>query len=258
MSNRAAPFLRAMFREYRRDRSRQLRECLAEYYLPLVHSWAGKMHRRLPRHVRLDDLNSAGSFGLLSALDRFDPARGNKFETFARPLVRGAILDYLRDIDFLPRQERALVSKLTRATDVLQLELGRRPSAMEIQQRLGVSSKHLAQLLVSASSGNAISLSRSRSGADGSKELFESDLLADKSQPSIVRTIERDDLRRQIIKGLSRAERLIVLLYYYEGLTLKEIGQVLDLSESRVSQMRTLLVKRLRARLHGRQHELAA
>jgi RNA polymerase sigma factor for flagellar operon FliA len=258
MSTLVAQFLRAMWKEYRRQPSLGLRDCLVEYYLPVVHQLAGKMHKRLPAHVRVEDLISAGSFGLLAAMDRFDLGRGNKFETFARPVIRGAILDYLRDIDFLPRQERSLVSKLTNATDVLQLRLGRPATALEIQQHLGISSTLLSQLLTSASAGNAISLSRPRSGPEGSKELFEGDLLSDKSQPTLISGLQRDDLKEQITRGLSRSERLIILLYYYEDLTLKEIGRVLDLSESRVSQMRTTVIKRLRVRMQGREQELAA
>src|SRR5438105_4537388 len=109
MRNLVAQFLRAMWSEFRRCNCPDLRACLIEYYLPLVTAEAKKLQKRLPAHVSADDLGSAGSFGLLAAIDRFDLARGNQFQTFARPKIKGHMLDYLRDIDFLPRQERALV-----------------------------------------------------------------------------------------------------------------------------------------------------
>jgi RNA polymerase sigma factor for flagellar operon FliA len=253
-----AQFLRAMWRELGRTRCSRVRECLIEYYLPIVRRIAMRMHKQLPEHVRLDDLMSAGNFGLLAAVERFDLARQNQFETFARPVIRGAILDYLRDIDLLPRHERAMVSKLTNVVDELHSVLGRPPTATEIRERLGISVALLGRLMSSARQGRPISLARSRSGPDDARECREADFLEDESQPPAWDSIQREDLKQRITRGLSRSERLIVTLYYYEGMSMKEIGVALELSESRVSQIRTKLMARLRTQLADRELELAA
>src|SRR5262245_40342838 len=117
MRSLVAQFLRGMWREFRRNESSELHTCLIEYYLPLVRTEAKKLQKRLPAHVSVDDLTSAGNFGLLAAIEKFEPQRGNLFQTFARPKIKGHMLDYLREIDFLPRQERALVSKLSTTTE---------------------------------------------------------------------------------------------------------------------------------------------
>ena len=253
-------FLRAMWREFGRTRCFRLRECLIEYYLPIVRRIAARTHRRLPEHVRLDDLIAAGSFGLLSAVERFDIARKIQFESFSQPVIRGAILDYLRDIDLLPRHERAMVSRLSNVTEDLQAQLGRPPTAGEIQQRLGISPGILGRLMSSLQrGGRAVSLSNAYlAGADDTRELRHADLLPDRSQRPAWELMEREDLKERITRGLSQSERLILTLYYYEGLSMKEIGVALELSESRVSQIRTKLIARLKEKLADKELELAA
>jgi len=248
-------FKRAMWREYRRSHDADLRECLVENYIPFVKRVARRVHPRYPVQVQLDDLICAGHFGLLTAIEKFDPAKGNKFETFAGRHVHGAMLDYLRDIDVLPRTERTRLGELARATDHLHHTLGRPPSPDELQQTLGMSPPLLQQLLASAERMKTVSLSRPRT-ADGGRDLIEHDTIPDSRQKPALQRLQHEDLKRHLTQGLSRAQRLLVILYYYEGMTMSEIGHTLDLSESRICQMHTQILRELKSRFHGREREM--
>jgi RNA polymerase sigma factor for flagellar operon FliA len=243
--------------EYRRTRGEKLRNYLVECYLPLVKYNAERLHGKLPDEVDVDDLMSAGIFGLMDAIDAFDPSRGVKFETYCAPRIRGAILDELRSMDWVPRLVRARSSKVEGARKRLEMELGRKPTEQEIATKLGVSRDEFAKIRRDAGAVGVVSLSRKWFETDSSKDVREVDVLEDPRQADPLTTAQRTDLKTLITQGLTRAERLIVVLYYYEQMTMKEIGLTLDLSESRVSQMHSLVLARLKARLGDQAAELS-
>lgn len=243
--------------EYKKTGSEKLRNQLMVHYLPLVKYNAERIYSKLPDEVDIDDLMSAGIFGLMDAIDAFDLERGVKFETYCAPRIRGAILDELRTMDWVPRLVRHRAHKLDDVTRSLEMELGRLPTDDEIARRLGMSKPQFSRLMRDATSVSLISLSRRHYDSDSQRDVLEVDLLQDERQVDPTNDAQRDDLREMVIRGLNRAERLIIILYYYEQMTMKEIGMTLDLSESRVSQMHSAILARLKAQLESRRKEFA-
>jgi RNA polymerase sigma factor for flagellar operon FliA len=241
--------------EYKRTRSEAMRNVLMENYLHLVRYNAERIHVKLPDEVELDDLMSAGIFGLMDAIAAFDLERGVKFETYCAPRIRGAILDELRSMDWVPRLVRSRAHKLDGATKSLETELGRSPTNDEVAKRLGVSMGEFEKMAKDSSAVGLVSLSRKWFETDSNKDVREIDVLEDKRGSDPVREIQRKDLKELISRGLSRAERLIIILYYFEEMTMKEIGATLDLSESRVSQMHSSILLRLKAQMADRRKE---
>jgi RNA polymerase sigma factor FliA len=242
--------------EFKKNKSEALRNTLMENYLHLVRYNAERIHVKLPDEVELDDLMSAGIFGLMDAINAFDLNRGVKFETYCAPRIRGAILDELRSMDWVPRLVRSRAHKLDTAAKSLEAELGRSPTSTEIANRLKVSISEFEKMAKDASAVGLVSLSRKWFETDSNKDVREIDVLEDKRGADPVREIQRKDLKELITKGLSRAERLIIILYYFEEMTMKEIGATLDLSESRVSQMHSSILARLKAQMADRRKEL--
>ncbi len=241
------------FHEQKDDASRN---ALMEHYLPLVRYTADRVHSKLPDEVDVDDLMSAGVFGLVDAVNAYDPERGVKFETYCTARIRGAILDELRSMDWVPRLVRSRAHKLGEASRELEAELGRKPNEKELAKRMRLSMKEFRKLQRDAQAVGIVSLSRKWFETDSNKDLREIDVLEDKRSDNPFLTAQRRDIKDLITRGLSRAERLIVLLYYFEEMTMKEIGETLDLSESRVSQMHSAILSRLRQQLDKRQKEL--
>jgi len=235
--------------------STALRNRLVEEYLPLVKYNGERIWARLPDGVELDDLISAGVFGLMDAIDSFDLTRGVKFETYCVPRIRGAMLDELRTMDWVPRLVRSKASKLQEATKQLETTLGRHPTEQELAQHMSLSLAELEKMMMEASAVNLISLNKKWYETDSYKDVREIDILEDKKGEDPTRRIQKADLMRLVTKGLNRNERLIIILYYYEELTMKEIGATLDLSESRVSQMHSSIVQRLQSQLGRRRPE---
>jgi len=241
--------------EYQRNYSEEIRNYFMVKYLPLVRYNAERIYSRLPDEVDIEDLMSAGLFGLMDAIDAFDLDRGVKFETYCAPRIRGAILDELRSMDWVPRLVRHRSSKVEQARAALELQLGRKPTEEEIAGRLGVDSEEYKKLHRDSSAVGVISLSRKCRQSDGGREVREIDVIRDETQANPLIQTQKRDLKDLITKGLSRAERLIVILYYYEEMTMKEIGATLDLSESRVSQMHSSILARLKAQMQHRERE---
>ncbi|MCL4209836.1 MAG: sigma-70 family RNA polymerase sigma factor [Phycisphaerales bacterium] len=212
--------------EYARTHSQEIRDFLMKKYLELVRYTAERMHMRLPNEVDVEDLMSAGLFGLMDAIDAFDVERGVKFETYCTQRIRGAIFDELRAMDWVPRLVRSRTAKVERA--------------------------EFDKLCKDSRPVGVVSLNRKWYETDSNKDVREIDVIKDDRQQNPLGTIQRDDLKALITKGLSRAERLIVILYYYEEMTMKEIGATLDLSESRVSQMHSSILARLKAQMQHR------
>ncbi len=245
-----------VWRSYKKTSSDELRNLLIENYLQLVKSTAERMHMRLPGEVDVEDLMSAGLFGLMDAIDAFDLERGVKFETYCTQRIRGAIFDELRAMDWVPRLVRSRTAKVERARKALEMELGRRPTEKEVCDRLKVSGTEFKKLSKDSRPVNVVSLNRKWFETDSSKDIREIDVIQDNRQEDPLAELQRRDLKLLITKGLSRAERLIVILYYYEEMTMKEIGMTLDLSESRVSQMHSSILARLQAQMQYRSKEL--
>jgi RNA polymerase sigma factor for flagellar operon FliA len=238
--------------EYRKTGSEAIRNFLMEKYLDIVRYTAERMHMRLPSEVDVEDLMSAGLFGLMDAIDAFDLDRGVKFETYCAQRIRGAIFDELRAMDWVPRLVRARTAKVDRARKGLEMELGRKPTDKEICGRLNVDPAEFQKLCKDSRPVGVVSLNRKWFETDSNKDIREIDVIRDERQENPLSELQRKDLKLLITKGLSRAERLIVILYYYEEMTMKEIGMTLDLSESRVSQMHSSILARLKAQMQHR------
>lgn len=245
-----------VWREFKHSGDPVLRNRLVENFLPIVKYNAERIGAKLPDEIENDDLISAGIFGLLDAIDSFDLGRGVKFETYCAPRIRGAILDELRSMDWVPRLVRSRASKLDRVSRELESTLGRSPTEPEIAQRMKLPPPEFEKLIRDATAVTQVSLSRKYNETDSSKEVCEIDVLEDKRGRDPVSEIHKKDLKDLITRGLTRAERLILILYYYEEMTMKEIGATLDLSESRVSQMHSSILRRLKEQLELRRKEL--
>ena len=225
------------------------RNRLVERYMPLVRSRAERVWSKLPEGIELDDLISAGTFGLMDAIAVYDLTRGVRFEAFSLPRIQGAMLDELRSMDWVPRGTRSKATKLNEAYKALETQLGRKPTNPEVADYLGMSVEELRQLFTETHSVNMTSLDKSWSENDGSKEVREVEFLADRRSEDPTERLAKIDLIRSFTKGLNKTERMIVILYYYEELTMREIGATLELSESRVSQMHSAIVERIK-KLH--------
>ncbi len=245
-----------VWQQFKKDPSRrELRNRLVEYYLPLVKYNGERIWSRLPDGVELDDLISAGVFGLMDAINAFDMGRGVKFETYCVPRIRGAMLDELRTMDWVPRLVRSKASKLNEALKSLEAGLGRTPNENELAEHMGMSVAEMEKMIADANAVGLISLNKKWYETDSYKDVREIDILEDKKGEDPTRRIQKSDLMRLVTKGLNRNERLIIILYYYEEMTMKEIGATLDLSESRVSQMHSAIVQRLQGQLGRRRPE---
>jgi len=247
-----------VWRKYKPDcTDKKLRNILMERYFPLVKYNGEKIWQRLPDGVELDDLISAGVFGLMDAIDAFDMERGVKFETYCVPRIRGAMLDELRTMDWVPRLVRSKASKINAATKRLETKFGRTPTVNELAEEMELSVQETEKMISEANAVGLVSLTKKWYETDSYKDVREIDILEDKKGEDPTRRIQKNDLMRLVTKGLNRNERLIIILYYYEELTMKEIGMTLDLSESRVSQMHSSIVQRLQEQLGRRKIEFS-
>ena len=236
--------LRELWRRYKKDRDPNARERLVVAYSPMVKFVAGRLGAGLPSHVEDADLISYGLMGLIGAIERFEPERGIKFETFAMTRIRGAIIDELRSLDWVPRSVRSRAREIEEAQQKLEHELQRAPTEEELQESLleiANSSVYALDELwaISDSSGDQVSLL---------------DTISDPSAADPQEALDTTEVKERLaeaIGSLPEREQLVVALYYYEGLTLREIGEVLGVTDSRVSQLHTKAVMRLKSHLQG-------
>jgi RNA polymerase sigma factor FliA len=237
---------------YTQSRSEESREQLLKQYIPLVRRIAGRMIGSLPRSVRLDDLVSAGIVGLLSSLNNFDPAMGVKFETFAMNRIRGAMVDALRELDWVPRSVRHKARQLERAIDELTQQTGHPPDDAAIAEKLQLSNDDYLRMLDDVNVTVLLSLDDSFPGGGGGNL---ADIAIDPHAVTGEEEFEAGELREVLVdnlKLLPDQERLALALYYYEELTFKEIGSVLGLTESRVSQIHSKAILKLKSSVRQR------
>lgn len=256
MATKMTEDLAALWQGYKADQTCQSnRNRLIETYLPLVKYNAERVWAKLPEGVDLNDLISAGVFGLMDAIDAFDLSRGVKFETYCVPRIRGAMLDELRTMDWVPRLVRSKASKLEAARKEVEGKVGRPPTDVELAGKMSLTTEEFDKLKNDANAVNLVSLNKKWYETDSYKDVREIDILQDIKGEDPTTGIQKRDIMKLVTKGLNRNERLIIILYYYEELTMKEIGNTLGLSESRVSQMHSSIVSRLKDHLQRRRPE---
>jgi len=241
--------LAALWAEFKGTASPQARERLILHYAPLVKYVASRVATGLPASVEQADLVSYGMFGLIDALEKFEPARGNKFETYAIPRIKGAIIDELRSMDWVPRSVRFKARQIEKAYSDLESIMKRAPSEKEVAARLGVTLKELHDVITQISFVSVLALDELLSvGSDRGEQVSLLDTLADRGS-DVSMGLEGQETRGLLaaaINSLSEREKIVVTLYYFEGLTLAEIGEILGVTESRVCQIHTKAVNQLR------------
>ena len=231
---------------YKKNPTIQLRNLLVERYLPIVYRRAERLWAKLPEGIELDDLIQDGTCGLMDAISSFDPSRGIRFEAFCLTRIQGAMQDHLRNWDWVTRPARTKATKLNETVKVLEQKHGRKPTDQEIADALGITGDDLHQIYAETHHIKITSLDRTFASQDGSKEIQEIDMVADRRSEDPTEQLAKLDLIRTFTKGLNKTERMIVIMYYYEELTMNEIGIALGKSESRVSQMHTAIVERMK------------
>jgi RNA polymerase sigma factor for flagellar operon FliA len=246
----------ALWLEYRDSKDKALRDRLILTYAPLVKYVAGRLGSGLPAHVDENDLVSYGLLGLIGAIERYDPGRDVKFETFAIARIKGAIIDELRAMDWVPRSVRARARDIERAIADLEKRFHRAPTDEEISEKLGITEEELNESLLDISRSSIAALDELWTGSSpgGSDQVALIDTIEDAEAPDPQGALAETELKEALgdaIARLPEREKLVVTLYYYEELTLREIGEVLGVTESRVSQLHTKAILRLKARLAG-------
>lgn len=240
------------WRDYIRTRDPQIKNRLIVHYLPLVKATAERVAGTLPGHIQIDDLISAGVFGLLSSIEKFDPNAGHQFRSFASFRIHGAMLDELRSMDWVPRSIRAKSRKLQAAFSAVQQQKGRFATESEVAEFLGISIEELESIVDETRILTLISLDSRIYHSRLDSPVSFSEIIPDRSRPSPPQQISRKEEKRillEAIQNLSRQEKIVLTLYYFEEFTLREIGEVLGVSESRICQIHSKAIYRLRARL---------
>jgi RNA polymerase sigma factor FliA len=243
-----------LWQDYRRTGDRAIRDRLILTYAPLVKFVAGRLGATLPSHVDEQDLVSYGLLGLIGAIERFDPDREIKFETYAIARIKGAIIDELRSLDWVPRSVRTRAREIERAIASLERTLMRAPTDEEIAAKLELTLPELEESLAEISRTSMAALDELWTPSGGGDQVSLIDTIEDQAGPDPEISLETTELKEALGEAIARLperEKLVVTLYYYEELTLREIGEVLGVTESRVSQLHTKAVLRLKARLSG-------
>jgi RNA polymerase sigma factor for flagellar operon FliA len=240
--------VRSLWEAYKKAPTTALRNQLVEQYLHLVRYNAERIHKKLPHVVELDDLVSAGVFGLMDAIDAFDIDRGVKFETFCPIRIRGAILDELRFMDWVPRLTRHRSNMIATTRSQLENELGRAPTDEEIRKRLNISEAEYDKIISDAESPETQSLSTKLFDTDSGKEQQNIDRIHNDKIVDPSRIVMAADLREMILKSLGEDEQIVLELIEFEDYTMKKAGEFMFLSESRISQMHTSIRNQLKSR----------
>ncbi len=238
-----------IWKMFKRTGDENLRNVLVEYHFPLVRYIAERLLQTLPKSIELDDLVSAGTFGLLDAIKGFDLKRGIKFKTYCSTRIRGSILDELRSQDWVPRLVRLKAHRLERAIQKLEATHGREANDYELSCEMEISMQELSELKVEASPKAMFSLSEKLDDTNDDRDMEKVEILEDKKGCDPVQTLHQQDVLDVITSNLTKKERLIIIMYYYEGLTMREIGDIMSLTESRVCQIHSNIMGRLKTQL---------
>ena len=241
--------LEALWVTYKRCNDQNLRNILIELHMPLVRVIAERLLQTLPKSIDVDDLSSAGTFGLMDAINGYDLARGIKFKTYCTTRIRGSILDELRSQDWVPRLVRLKAHRLEKALRKLEGELGRDPNQFELAKAMDMTINELQATAAEANAKTIFSLSEKWDDSDDDNEMEKVEILADKKCQDPVQTMQQRDVLELITSNLTKKERLIIIMYYYEGLTMREIGEIMELTESRVCQIHSNVMSRLKSQL---------
>ncbi len=252
--------LRELWEDFKATGAQPLRERLIIHYSPLVKYVAGRVGVGLPPNIEQSDLVSYGIFGLIDAIEKFDLDRAIKFETYAINRIRGAIIDELRSIDWIPRSVRYKAREVERAYQALEAKLQRTPTEVEVADQMGIRLEELHSIFSQVSYVNVVALDEllHAGGGDRGDKMTLGDTLQDPKAPDPINLFEGEETKYILAKAINllpEREKVVVTLYYYEGLTLAEIGQVLGVTESRICQMHTKAVLQLRSRL-SESHDL--
>ncbi len=248
-----------MWKKYKRTKSQLLREEIVKKYLYLVKYVAGRVAIGLPPNVEFNDLVSYGILGLFDAITKYDVSQGNKFETYAVSRVRGSIMDELRKLDWAPRLLRKRAREIEKKCKEIEEKNGRMATDDELAKALGISTDELNSIYSDLNSTTFLSLDEVWQNDDGNKPISRLQTIEDSlitNQFNYVHQNEVKDILATAIDELPEKEKLVIVLYYYENLTLREIGEILDVSESRVCQIHTKVVTRMRSHLLKRVGEL--
>ncbi len=244
-----------LWNEYKKTKDRKLKAEIIDKYLYLVKYVVDRIQIGLPSDrsgSEVDDLISCGVIGMMDAIEKFAPERGIKFQTYALPRIRGAILDELRALDWAPRLVRQKARKLERVYKVLEDRLLRAATDVEVCKEMEITLAEFHNLLNEVNSTTLLSLNKSWKIKEDGRSIQRMDMIEDDKEPDPETVVEKNEVKhllKESIKKLPEREKIVIALYYYEGLTLKEIGRVLEVSESRICQMHTKAVLRLRSRL---------
>lgn len=241
-----------LWRLYRKSKDPQIRERLVTQYAPLVKYVAGKLAVGMPSNVEFDDLVGYGVFGLLDAIEKYDPDQKTQFKTYAVQRIHGAIIDELRSLDWVPRSVRTRARQIEGVVQDLEVTLGRPASDDEIAKELGMSPKQFDKEMTKISGTSILSLNDVWYQGEDNDKVSIADSIESPTTLNPDTIVEKDEIKRVIVESIGELpdkEKKVLVLYYYEDLTLKEIGQVLEVTESRVSQLHTKAVMRLRSKL---------
>ena len=242
----------ALWQRYRKTKDPAIRETFIKQYAPLVKYVAGKVAMGMPHNVEFDDLVGYGVFGLMDAIDKYDPDKNVKFKTYAVTRIRGAIFDELRQIDWVPRSVRQKTREIESVISSLEAQLGRTASDQEVAGAMGMDETEYLKTIQKISGTSILSLNDVWFSGDDNDKISIGDSIESPSSLNPDVMVEKDEMRRVIVEAINELpdkEKKILVLYYYEDLTLKDIGRVLEVTESRVSQLHTKAILRLRAKL---------
>ncbi len=239
----------SLWDEFRRTGDVEIRNRLVEKYLYIVKYVSDRLQQKLPRSIPQEDIRSAASYGLIRAVENFDHQRGTRFETYCATRVKGAILDELRARDWVPRMIRNNTSRMNTAREDLTRELGRDPTPAELAARLEVSRDKVEAMIRESNFVSMFAFSRCEEEAQRGESDERSLIYEDRQSEAPFERIFLKDLSDHLMTSLSHREKMVILLYYVEDLSMKEIGKVLNISESRVSQIRTTTLAKLRTRV---------
>lgn len=241
-----------LWKEYKRTKDPKIRDMFVKQYAPLVKYVAGKVAIGMPHNVEFDDLVGFGVFGLFDAIEKFDPEKHVKFKTYAVTRIRGAIFDELRSIDWVPRSVRQKSREIEDAIHRLEASLGRAASDEEVANELNMDLEEFQKIMMKISGTSILSLNDVWYNDDENDKVTIVDSIESPNSMNPDTIVEKEEIKRVIVEAINELpekEKKVLVLYYYEDLTLKEIGKVLEVTESRISQLHTKAIMRLRSKL---------